>query len=116
MYEVTCAIRNNVAITETGWTDVGGTAAGAYPVPISCNCIVVINTGSAPVLLATDPGNTNSTVSIPAGASWGLGTTTWGPRLGGPNSAMRFSFGSPNAACSLKSTSGNQNLTLEFVV
>jgi len=115
-YEVTVAIRNNVAITAGAWTDIGGSAGGAYAIPISCNYITVINTAAVPVLLATDPGNANSSVSIPAGASWGLGNASWGIRLGGPASGCRYRVGSHDAAGALKSTSGSINVTLEFVV
>jgi hypothetical protein len=115
-YEVNCAIRNNVAITSTGWTDVGGNGGGAYPLPISCNCIVVINSASSPILLATNPGNSNSTVEIPAGASWQLGVAMGEFKMGGPTMGSRFQSGSPNAACSLQSTSGSLNITLEFIL
>jgi hypothetical protein len=115
-YELAVAIRNNVAITASTWTDIGGPAAGAFSIPISCNLIVVVNTASVPITLATDPGNSYSTVTIPPGASWALGNSAWSPVLGGPPSGCRFSPRSANAAGSLQSTSGNQTVTLEFVL
>jgi hypothetical protein len=115
-YEQTVAIRNNIAITSSGWTDLGGNAGGSYPLPISCNYIVIINTAAVPIVLATDPTNANSTVDIPAGASYGLGITSWGPPMLGTPSGCRFRLGTANAACSLQSTSGSINVTAEFCV
>ena len=115
-YETSVAIRNNVALNDSTWVDIGGSAGGAYAIPISCNLIVVINTSGVPIELATDPGNAASVVTIPAGASWALGIASWGVRLGGPPSGARFRSGLHDAAGSLKSTSGNVNGTLEFVL
>ena len=119
-YESTIAIRNNVALTDSAWTDIGGSAVGAYAIPISCNQIIVINTGSVAISLATDPGNANSIVPIPPGASWALGVGSWGPRLGGPSSGARFrpnfAYYSNDAVCSLQSSSGSFDVTAEFVL
>jgi hypothetical protein len=113
-YETSVAIRNNVAITATGWTDIGGSGVGSYQLPMACDSIVIINTSGVSILLATDPGNSASAVTLAAGSSWQLGLNSRGPTHGWPTTGCRFQPSLP--ACSLKSSSGPQTITLEFTL
>lgn len=101
-YETSFAVRQ-LAITNSGFTDIQGAAV----LPIDCNYIEILNDSGQDVILATDPNNVASQITIHDGQMFSIGAAR-----GFDTKQCRFQAGDSNPIAAVKSASSSVNVII----